>query len=157
MNAVFLHGLDSSSKGTKGVWFRQHFPGMLLPDFRGSLGERMTVLRRLLLNRQDLVLVGSSFGGLMATIFAAERPDKLRRVILLAPALNFPDWEIDLQGQVSVPAHLYIGSRDTVCPPSKVLPVAREIFSELWVHVPDDDHLLHATFEIIDWSDLLAD
>lgn len=156
MTAVFLHGLDSSGKGTKALWFREHFPGMLIPDFTGSLEERMTVLRHLLLHEQDLVLVGSSFGGLMATIFAVEQPEKMQRVILLAPALNFPDWEFELSGLISVPAHLYIGSRDTVCPPDKVVPVARQIFSDLSVELTDDDHLLHATFGTIDWPMLLS-
>lgn len=33
MTAVFLHGLDRSSKGVKARWFRQNFPTMLIPYF----------------------------------------------------------------------------------------------------------------------------
>jgi hypothetical protein len=33
MTTVFLHGLESSSKGVKAGWFRQNFPTMLIPYF----------------------------------------------------------------------------------------------------------------------------
>lgn len=156
METVFLHGLDSSSSGTKARWFKDHYPEMLIPDFAGPLAERMKLLRSLLGSRRDLVLVGSSFGGLMATVFAVEHPDKLRRVVLLAPALNFPDWKFAADEKIAVPAQLYIGRRDTVCPPEEVLPVAKSIFSDLSVQLTDDDHLLHGAFPSIDWDILLS-
>ena len=34
---VFIHGLDSSSRGTKGTFFRGRYPEMLMEDFSGPL------------------------------------------------------------------------------------------------------------------------
>ena len=66
MTIVFIHGLDSSSRGSKALWFKEHFPVMLVPDFTGSLEERMDTLIHKVAGSENLVLVGSSFGGLMA-------------------------------------------------------------------------------------------
>jgi len=157
MTSVFLHGLDSSSQGTKAKWFREHFPDMVIPDFIGSLTERMEKLNTLLSGRSDLVLIGSSFGGLMATIYALENESRVRKVFLLAPALNFPGVPEKVDRKLNVPATLYIGRRDDVCPPDQVIPAARQIFAHLSVHVSDDDHLLRDTFPAIDWETLLRE
>ena len=60
---VFIHGLESSSQGTKGSFFTRRYAGMIVEDFPGTLGERMAKLERLLENMSDLILVGSSYGG----------------------------------------------------------------------------------------------
>lgn len=156
MTAVFIHGLESSSKGIKASWFRHHFPSMLIPDFVGTLEERMTDLREMLILQENLVLIGSSFGGLMATVYALENEKRPARVILLAPALNFSEFAAYRGQSTTVPARLYIGRRDTVCPPGDVLPIALETFSNLTVHEADDDHLLRTTFPAIKWHELLA-
>lgn len=154
-NLVFLHGLDSSSQGTKARFFRRHFPAMIIPDFAGPLAERLATLAELLAGKADLTLIGSSFGGLMATIFALEHPARVRQVVLLAPALNFPDF-FRYQGRTTpVPAHLVIGIHDSVTPSDLVIPLAREAFPNLRSDLADDDHLLHRTFPGLDWQTLL--
>jgi len=156
MTAVFLHGLDSSSKGTKAAWFRAHFPQMLIPDFSGTLADRVQSMDELLAGKEDLLLVGSSFGGLMATIYALENGNRVRQVILLAPALNFQDFMHYLGRKTKVPARLYIGAEDKVCPPHIVIPAARRTFVNITIHVTEDDHLLRSTFPVIDWQQLLS-
>jgi pimeloyl-ACP methyl ester carboxylesterase len=151
----FLHGLDSSSRGNKAVWFRDHFPIMQIPDFTGSLDERMAKLTDLLDGQELHVLIGSSFGGLMATIYALENEGRVQRMFLLAPALNFPDFLSYAGWKTDVPVHLFIGMQDDVCPPEAVLPRARQVFSRLTVHTFDDDHSLRGTFSRIDWMKLL--
>lgn len=156
MKLIFLHGLESSSRGTKARWFRQYFPEMILPDFTGLLEERMNTLQAMLVDKQDLIMVGSSFGGLMATLYAQENKGRVKKVILLAPALNFLEASKYSDRLVTtVHAHLFIGRHDTVCPPDIVIPLAKQIFKMLDVHVSDDDHLLHNTFFQIDWTSLL--
>lgn len=157
MTAVFIHGLESSSKGTKAAWFRHHFPGMLIPDFTGALRGRMADLNDLLVQKDNLTLIGSSFGGLMATVYALGNTKRLNRVILLAPALNFSEFSVYRGRRTTVPARLYIGRRDTVCPPEEVIPIALETFRNLTVHESDDDHLLRRTFPAIRWHELLAE
>ena len=72
---IFIHGLEGSSQGDKATLLRGLFPGMLTPDFRGPLDERMQGLVALLGKRKGWILIGSSLGGLMATVFACQQPD----------------------------------------------------------------------------------
>lgn len=154
---IFIHGLESSSRGTKARWFKEHYPEMIIPDFSGTLMERLASLDVVLAGCDTLTLIGSSFGGLMATIFALEHAEKVRQVILLAPALNFPDFTKYRQRVATLPALLYIGRQDTVCPPAIVVPVAKQVFGDLTVVETDDDHLLRKTFSKINWRGLLGD
>lgn len=102
-----------------------------------------------------LILVGSSFGGLMAACFAVRSPERCQRLVLLAPALNFSAYHPPSR-PVHVPTLLVIGEHDTVCPPSLVLPLARATFDQLTVRLEDDDHMLHRTFPTLDWPQLLT-
>ena len=92
----------------------------------------------------------------MASVFAIEHPQTVKRLILLAPALNFPEFS-GYAATCPAPTLLYIGRRDTVCPPQEVLPPARRLFTDLTVHQTEDDHLLRQTFTAIDWSCLLSE
>lgn len=151
---IFLHGLDSSGLGTKGRFFARHFPHILRPDFSGSLDERMARLTELCGGTTNLTLLGSSFGGLMATVFATQHHDRLARLILLAPALNYGDYHPPRK-PLSLPTTLIIGKDDTVTPPDLVVPLAIATFADLDIRVVDDDHLLHQTFPALPWHRLL--
>lgn len=150
----FLHGLDSSGQGTKGRFFAQHFPHILRPDFSGNLEERMARLTELCGGRTNLTLIGSSFGGLMASLFATQHPDQVARLILLAPALNYGDYRPPRK-PLTMPTTLIIGKDDRVTPQDLVLPLARATFTDLGIQVADDDHLLHHTFPALPWHRLL--
>ncbi len=152
----FLHGLDSSGQGTKGKWFGEHFPQMGRPDFVGTLAERLAQLEELCSDATGLTFVGSSFGGLMATIYAARHPERCSRIILLAPALNFEEYTTPPQ-KITTPTLLVIGKHDDVTPPDLVLPLAEQSFAQLEVRVEDDDHMLHSVFYQLDWKKLLAE
>lgn len=152
---IFIHGLESNNQGTKAVYFRKHFPGMLTPNFPGSLDERMATLGALLSGKSDVVLVGSSFGGLMASIFAMENEQRMKRLILLAPAINLMEFSPYRERKLQLPVYLYHGRQDDVIPLEDVRRVARQVFSDLTFHAVDDDHYLHKTFEKIDWDALL--
>lgn len=153
--ALFLHGLDSSIQGTKGQWFRQHFPAVRMHDYHGDLDQRLAQLAAEAAGLDDLILVGSSFGGLMATCFALRHPRQVGRLILLAPALNFSGYRPPATS-IPIPTLLVIGARDTVCPPDLVLPQARATFRTLEERLVDDDHMLHHTFPSLDWLQLLT-
>jgi pimeloyl-ACP methyl ester carboxylesterase len=153
--AFFLHGLDSSISGTKGQWLRAHFPAVRMHNYNGDLDQRLAQLEEHLTGLDNLILIGSSFGGLMAACFAFQQPARCRRLVLLAPALNFNGFQPP-SAPVSVPVLLVIGANDTVCPPALVLPPARAAFSALEVRIEDDDHMLHRTFPTLDWPQLLT-
>ncbi len=129
---------------------------MITPDFEGNLQNRLQNLEGLCTPWDDLVMIGSSFGGLMATCFAIKHPAKIQKLILLAPALNFQEFTVP-EKQISVPVLLLIGKKDTVTPPNIVIPLARETFANLSIQEMDDDHMLHRTFTSLDWHHLLSD
>ena len=153
---IFIHGLESNNQGTKAVYFRKHFPDMLTPNFPGSLDERMADLRTLLSGKRDITLVGSSFGGLMASIFVMENEPRVKRLVLLAPAVNLMEFSPYRDRKIQVPVHVYHGRQDEVIPLEDVEGVARQVFSDLTFHAVDDDHYLHKTFEKIEWDRLLS-
>ena len=153
---VFIHGLESSSQGTKGVFFREHYPDMIIEDFGGPLEERMEKLNRLLAGRDDLILVGSSFGGLMAAIYACEHEKQVRKVVLLAPALHLPDFLRFTGKRVKIPVTLFHGKNDDVVPPGPVKTLAEQVFENLDYRLVEDDHSLHVTFPMMDWKALVA-
>ena len=152
---IFLHGLESSSKGAKATFLRGLYPDMVVPDFKGPLSERMTSLQAVLGGQKNILLIGSSFGGLMATIFAMENKDAVDRIVLLAPALNFPEISRYTLHRVDIPAWMIIGSDDTVTPAEKVVPMARAIFADLHYDEVADDHMLSTTFRKLDWKTML--
>lgn len=156
MTTLFLHGLDSSSKGTKARYFRDKFPDMVIPDFDGSLEYRLQQLEADCKDFDNLIVIGSSFGGLMATCFAAENPERVKKLILLAPALNFPGFLVPHE-KISAPTFLLIGKHDTVTPADDVLPLAERTFSHLQTHVVEDDHLLHHIFPTLNWQQLILE
>ena len=86
---IFIHGLESSNQGTKSIFFREKFPDMIIPTFTGDLQERMKQLNGVLSGKKKLRLVGSSFGGLMASLFAMENQTFVDKMVLLAPALHY--------------------------------------------------------------------
>ena len=153
---LFIHGLESNNQGTKAVYFRKRFPGMLTPNFPGSLDERMADLRALLSGKSDIILVGSSFGGLMGSMFAMENESKVKRLILLAPAINLMEFSPYRDRRTQIPVHIYHGRQDDVIPLEDVREVARRVFPDLTFHAVDDDHYLHRTFETIEWEALLS-
>ena len=153
---VFIHGLDGSSQGVKGTFFRERYPHMIVEDFSGSFEERMAKLEALLADKDDLTLIGSSLGGLMAAVFACRHREKIAKLILLAPALNHlpPEFYRDLQ--VNFPVVIYHGRQDDVVPPGPVHDIARKIFTNLTYHLVQDDHSLHQIFFTLAWDDLLS-
>jgi pimeloyl-ACP methyl ester carboxylesterase len=153
---VFIHGLDSSSRGTKGSFFRQRYPGMRMEDFSGSLEQRMTQLTEDLAGQDNLILVGSSYGGLMAAIFALKNERRVRRLILLAPALGHVDLGAYEASPLLLPVTLYHGIHDDVVPPEPTRQIAARLFANLDAHLVEDDHNLHRVFPTLDWDKLLG-
>lgn len=153
---IFLHGLEGTSQGTKATLLRSLFPEMLIPDFRGSLEERMAALYPILGDREVWTLIGSSFGGLMAAIFTCQRPAQVRKLILLAPALILPDFAASPPAPVDVPTVIYHGRQDQIVPLEPTRRLAQQVFRDLIFNEVDDEHGLYKTVFEIDWPALLA-
>ena len=152
---VFIHGLESTAQGTKGQFFREFFPQMLIEDYTGDFATRMRKLHGLLAGIADLILVGSSYGGLMAAQYAIENENSVRKMILLAPALNLTEFKPPQNTKLHMPVIIYHGTNDDVVDPDAVKTIALKYFSNLEHNFVDDDHSLHKTFPLIDWKKLL--
>lgn len=106
-NVVFyLHGFASGPSSAKAKQFSEKLPQLgfrvIIPDLNKPTFEEMTLTSQLseveaqansIEAKTGLVLIGSSMGGLIATLFAQNRP-QVRALILMAPGFELIDrWE----------------------------------------------------------------
>jgi alpha-beta hydrolase superfamily lysophospholipase len=152
---VFIHGLESTAQGTKGQFFRNFFPQMIIEDYSGDFATRMRKLNGLLSSKNDLILVGSSYGGLMAAQYSIDNGNKVKKMILLAPALNLMEFKPHVNTKLPLPVIIYHGTNDNIVDPYTVKTIALKYFSNLEHHLVEDDHPLHKTFLVLDWKNLL--
>ena len=99
---IYLHGFASSARSGKASFFSQRCreagipfeaPDLNLPDFSTLTVTRMLDQTRALLERsaRPATLIGSSLGGYVAVLAAARWPERVKNVVLMAPALDFSD------------------------------------------------------------------
>jgi pimeloyl-ACP methyl ester carboxylesterase len=155
-NLIFIHGLEGSSQGVKATLLRGHDPDILTPDFRGSLEERMETLEGILKGKSAWTIIGSSFGGLMGAMFTCKNPLRVEKLILLAPALIWPDFVAEPPGPVAVPTWIYHGKNDRIIPLEAVRELAVQVFSNLNFEVVEDDHGLYKTVHDINWYQMIG-
>jgi len=101
MRVLYLHGFASSTASSKARFLSQRFqelgiemrtPDLNLPDFSTLTVSRMLQQTDDAIDQmpdEPLVLIGSSLGGFVAIQAAAGRPERVHRLILLAPAVDF--------------------------------------------------------------------
>lgn len=152
---VFIHGLESTAKGAKGQYFSKNFPEMIIEDFTGGFAARMTKLNQMLAGKKDLIIVGSSYGGLMAVTYAMKNEKRMKKLILLAPALNLSEFQPCLEKSLSIPVIVYHGNEDDVVKPERVRKISEKCFKNREYHLVVDDHPLHKTFPLLHWRKLL--
>jgi predicted esterase len=152
---VFIHGLEGTAQGTKGQFFHQNFPQMIIEDYIGDFALRMRELASVLAGKTDLIIVGSSYGGLMAVQYAMKNEIRVKKLILLAPALNLPEFSHNTNKQLQLPVIIYHGINDNIVDPYIVKNIALRSFCTLEHHLVEDDHSLHNTFLVLDWRKLL--
>ena len=110
---IYLHGFASSSHSGKATYlgdrlrargFEVVIPDLNLPDFSTLTITRMLGQVEAILDkaRGPVTLFGSSLGGYVAVNAAAKWPDRIDRVVLLAPALDFSDEGLGAPGGASL-------------------------------------------------------
>jgi len=163
-NIIFIHGLESSGKGFKGRFLKEKIPYILTPDFQEYspripiatlLKQRMQQLITILTKKDHWILIGSSFGGLMATLFALQYPAKVEKLILLAPYLAHSELDPKKFHPIDVQVLVYHGSRDQVVLLNASLKRAKELFVNLEYNIVDDDHFLHNTMLNLNWKRII--
>ena len=100
MQVLYLHGFASSPQSSKATFLARKFAErgiqVIVPDLNEPNFSTLTVTRMLQQVEKALassegpcVVVGSSLGGFVAVQAALRYPDRITRVVLLAPALDF--------------------------------------------------------------------
>ncbi|MFW9879208.1 MAG: alpha/beta fold hydrolase [Candidatus Thorarchaeota archaeon] len=163
-NIIFIHGLESSGDGFKGRFFRTSLPGCLTPNFeefspklsiRILLEKRMEQLTSILKEKDFWIIIGSSFGGLMATIFAFQNPKKVLKLILLAPFLSVLELDVKNYPPLEVPVIIFQGKNDAIVSLKQSKNLAERLFANLKYNVMDDDHSLKNTVKALDWKKVI--
>jgi len=117
---VFAHGLEGSPEGRKIQYLRQAGFEVVAPDGRGlALAARWEGLERAT-RSGEILLIGSSYGGLAAAHLAAVHPDRFVGLLLLAPALHYSEAPVTdvslLVPPDGVPTTIIHGLHDEVVP-----------------------------------------
>ena len=111
MRVVYLHGFASGPRSSKAQFFRRKFAEagvqMEIPQLDQGRFEQLTISGQLgVIDRvvagKPVALMGSSLGGYLAALYASRHPE-IERLVLMAPAFQFPrrwrerysdrDWE----------------------------------------------------------------
>jgi pimeloyl-ACP methyl ester carboxylesterase len=153
---IFIHGLEGTSQGVKATLLRGLFPEILIPDFAGSLDARMARLEEHLHGKDRWIIVGSSFGGLMGALYACRYPERVSKLILLAPALIWPDFAANPPAPIALPVVVVHGERDELIPIEVVRKMSKRVFTNHEFRAVDDDHGLYKTSHALDWRKLLG-
>jgi predicted esterase len=92
----------------------------------------------------------------MGALFTCRQPAQVRKLVLLAPALVWPDFAAHPPKPVDVPTIVYHGRNDKMIPLDVVRKLAEAVFRDLQFNAVDDDHGLYKTAHEIDWHKLLG-
>ena len=142
---MFFHGLESGPHGRKYHALREHFD-VVSPNFEGQdIVERLATAEALTQDATDLIVVGSSYGGLLAALLYARHPERFYGYVLAAPALMLAD-EAEI-GSMPSNAVVVHGTRDDVV----ALEPVKEICARHGIEIVevDDDHRLAASLDVL--------
>ena len=102
---LYFHGFASGPASTKATLLQTRLAALghrlavpdLAPDFTHQTITNQLAIAAALLGPEPAILMGSSLGGYLAALVAARMPERVRALVLLAPAFAFaPRWEAQL-------------------------------------------------------------
>jgi pimeloyl-ACP methyl ester carboxylesterase len=144
MHVVYLHGFASSAASTKAGFFasklRAHRVTLQTPDLNAPDFSSLTITRMVdqVTSAMDatppagpLILIGSSLGAFVAVQVALARPERVTRMILLAPAFDFGGHHTRQLGDRSVEQWKATGSTNVFhYGYGRVLPLGYELYAD---------------------------
>ncbi|MFX0206945.1 MAG: YqiA/YcfP family alpha/beta fold hydrolase, partial [Candidatus Hodarchaeota archaeon] len=105
LQIVYLYGFASGPQSNKAQFFKRKFSTSAIsfdiydyiPDKASFTNMKLSFLTRNLglyidknhSKEEELILFGSSFGALISTLYTLLQSDKIKKLILMAPALGF--------------------------------------------------------------------
>ena len=98
MRVIYLHGFASGPGSRKARFFSERLSeagiDVAVPDLAQGDFENLTITGQLAavenaIRDGEVTLLGSSMGGYLAALYAARNPDRVSRLVLLAPAFGF--------------------------------------------------------------------
>ena len=150
---VWAHGLWGSPNGSKVTAIRESGIEVISPDFNEmELVDRVELLKETI-DIGDVVLAGSSWGGLACALTAQEKPVKLRGLLLLAPALHYPEHPNDVPEKLiapdNVPVTIIHSTTDDIVPISASKDYIERSGNNVQLIEVEDSHVLKESIELI--------
>ena len=150
---VWAHGLWGSPNGSKVTAIRESGIEVISPDFNEmELIDRVELLKETI-EIGNVVLAGSSWGGLACALTAMQIPEKLKGLLLLAPALHYPESPNDepekLIAPDSVPVTIIHSTTDDIAPISASKNYIERSGNNVQLIEVEDNHVLENSIELI--------
>jgi len=150
---IWAHGLWGSPNGSKVTAIRESGIEVVSPDFNNmELEERIDILNELV-SKKEVVLAGSSYGGLACALVAQQQPEQVKGMLLLAPALHLPESPNDDPKKLIAPNNFPISIihsvTDEIVPVSASKDYIERSGNNLRLIEVDDSHVLENSFSLI--------
>ncbi len=150
---IWAHGLWGSPNGSKVTAIRESGIEVNSPDFNNmELDERVDILNELV-SKEEVVLAGSSYGGLACALVAQQQPKQVKGMLLLAPALHLPESPNDDPEKLIAPNNFPISIihsvTDEIVPVSASKDYIKRSGNNLRLIEVEDSHVLENSFTII--------
>jgi uncharacterized protein len=139
---IYLHGFASSSHSGKATYLGQRLraqgvefqaPDLNLPDFSTLTVTRMLEQTRALIEtgKEPVTLVGSSLGGFVAVTAAATWSNRVKNIVLMAPALDFSGQGLRGPGGADIGAWKRAGHLDVFhFGYGRIMPIHYELYED---------------------------
>ena len=150
---IWAHGLWGSPNGSKITAIRDSGIEVISHDFNNmELIDRVKLLEKTM-EVGNVVLAGSSWGGLASALAAQRKPDKLKGLLLLAPALHYPEPPNnnpeELVAPNNIPVTIIHSIEDEIVPISASKDYIKRSGDNVKLIEVKDNHVLENSIELI--------
>ena len=150
---IWAHGLWGSPNGSKITAIRESGIEVNSPDFNNlELDERVDILNELV-SKEEVVLAGSSYGGLACALVAQQQPKQIKGMLLLAPALHLPEAPNNVPENLIAPENIPViiihSTTDDIVPISASKDYLERSKENVKLIEVEDNHVLENSIELI--------